>query len=91
MNYEPNTISWNIGNIVIHDADAKRENMLMKVIAREQNAGGQLRYICAYIDESYHRNQKGLTKKEFNKWNRWNNSRKPLHDPKIFGLKTDQN
>ena len=29
MNYEPNTIKWKPGDIVIHDADEKSEKMLM--------------------------------------------------------------
>ena len=32
MNYDANEIKWRIGDIVIHDADAKNEKMLMKVI-----------------------------------------------------------
>ena len=37
MNYEPNTTKWEIGDIVIHDADAKNERMLMRVIGYEDN------------------------------------------------------
>lgn len=32
MNYEPNTTDWQIGDIVIHDADEKTELYLMTVI-----------------------------------------------------------
>ncbi len=28
----------------------------------------------------------GFTEKEFKKWNRWDNSMKPLHDPKRFNI-----
>lgn len=31
MNYEPNTINWKVGDLVIHDADKKTERMLMRV------------------------------------------------------------
>ena len=32
MNYEPNTTLWKRGDLVLHDADAKRADMLMIVI-----------------------------------------------------------
>lgn len=32
MNYEPNTERWKVGDVVIHDADAKRHDMLMIVV-----------------------------------------------------------
>ena len=86
MNYEANNIHWQVGAIVIHDCDAKRPNMLMKVIERYQDATGQPRYVCAYIDDKYHMGSKGLTRKEFNNWNRWDNSIKPLHEPKRFNI-----
>lgn len=31
MNYEANTIEWRVGDIVIHDADAKEPKMLMEI------------------------------------------------------------
>ncbi len=31
MNYEPNTTEWQVGDIVIHDADAKNIKYLMRV------------------------------------------------------------
>lgn len=32
MIYEENTIRWNVGDIVIHDCDAKKAFMLMRVV-----------------------------------------------------------
>jgi hypothetical protein len=32
MNYEPNTIAWQPGDLVIHDADGKQARMLMRVL-----------------------------------------------------------
>lgn len=32
MNYEPNKTDWSVGDLVIHDADAKTAEMLMEVI-----------------------------------------------------------
>lgn len=86
MNYEQNNVRWSVGDIVIHDCDAKRKNMLMRVSRIYQNDEGQMRYVCKYIDEEYHMGSKGLTQKEFNEWNSWDNSLKPLHDPERFDL-----
>lgn len=86
MNYTENNIHWQVGDIVIHDCDAKRPDMLMQIIEKYQDAHCKPRYVCAYIDKEYHIGQKGFTEKEFNKWNRWNNSMKPLHDPKRFDI-----
>jgi len=88
MNYEPNTTVWKVGDIVIHDADAKRMNMLMKVIERRQDATGRHLFICAYIDKQYHMTQKGFNEKEYSKWNRWTNSIKSLHNPNRFDFYT---
>lgn len=89
MNYEENNIHWKIGDIIIHDCDAKRGNMLMKIIKTYQDHKGQPRYVCAYIDRIYHMGSKGLSLQEFNVWNRWDNSIKPLHDPKRFNLNAE--
>jgi hypothetical protein len=32
MIYEPNTTKWTVGTLVIHDCDAKRVDMLMRVM-----------------------------------------------------------
>ena len=32
MNCEPNTFDWNVGDLVIHDADEKTAEMVMRVI-----------------------------------------------------------
>lgn len=45
MNYEPNTTKWKIGDIVIHDADAKNERMLMRVVGYEDNGKLITKYI----------------------------------------------
>lgn len=86
MNYDKNKIEWKLGDIIIHDADAKRKNLLMKIIEKKLDINDEIRFVCAYIDKKYHMDQKGFTEKEFHKWNRWENSINPLHDPKRFGL-----
>lgn len=47
MNYKPNEIEWNIGDIVIHDADSKHWYMLMKVIGIDGD-----RYKTTYINRA---------------------------------------
>lgn len=45
MNYEPNTTCWMPGDLVIHDADAKREDMLMLVLGRDGRGDFQTIYL----------------------------------------------
>lgn len=45
MNYEPNTTHWLKGALVIHDADAKRLDMLMLVIGRTRDGLVKSRYL----------------------------------------------
>lgn len=71
MLYEPNKIKWKIGDIVIHDADAKEERMLMKVVDLIYYMGDNL-YVTVYINLS------DKTK--------WKNDLKFLHDPARFGI-----
>lgn len=47
MNYEPNTIQWPRGSIVIHDADAKEPKMLMRIIGYTRSGLAK----CQYIDK----------------------------------------
>lgn len=51
MNYPANTRGWVKGDIVIHDADAKREDMLMIVIGYTR--GGLVK--TQYVDRRHHR------------------------------------
>lgn len=37
MNYEPNTVRWEVGDFVIHDIDAKNQSMIMQVIGYQKN------------------------------------------------------
>lgn len=45
MNYEPNTIRWQKGDIVIHDADAKEPKMLMRVIGYTRDGLCKTQYV----------------------------------------------
>jgi hypothetical protein len=75
MNYEPNTTEWPVGSLVIHDADAKRADMLMVVTGRDEKTG---EYLTRYAYPS----------KVPRHWRRkvWRNDVKYLHDPALFGI-----
>lgn len=45
MNYEPNTVQWRKGQFVIHDADAKRLDMVMLVIGHTRDGLVKTRYL----------------------------------------------
>lgn len=57
MNYLPNTQHWRRNDIVIHDADAKREDMLMLVIGYTRDGLVKTQYLhprfkrTVYINE----------------------------------------
>lgn len=74
MNYEANTTKWKKGDIVIHDADAKEERMLMVVIGYTRD--GLVK--TEYIDRIWHYK------------NRYHNELKYLLDPARFGIVTDK-
>ena len=72
MNYKENKKKWKVGDIVIHDADAKEKRMLMKVIDVVMNEQG---YNChtEYLDKSVDKEQYWSEKKY-------------LHSPKKFKI-----
>ena len=71
MNDEPNTTEWNIGDLVIHDADEKSSKYLMRVTQINRKDG--------MVATVYH-NRKGIHPLYLNKM-------KFLHDPVRFGIK----
>jgi len=60
MNYKPNKIDWRIGDIVIHDANAKEGIMLMKVIIVEP-----IGITTQYIDKEKYGDQYYLNNKKY--------------------------
>lgn len=57
--YPENEIDWNIGDIVIHDADAKTKLMLMKVVEINSHDGLiKTVYINRKGEEPYYLNDK---------------------------------
>lgn len=72
--YPPSTIEWRAGDYVVHDADAKRSDMLMVVLGR--SASGVYRTRYAYPAE------------QPRSWRHkvWRNTIESLHDPSRFGI-----
>lgn len=75
MNYEPNTERWKVGDLVIHDADAKTPDMLMIVVGYTKE--GQCR-------TRYHQPPERMSKASKRKV--WSNDLKYLHDPARFAI-----
>ncbi len=75
MNYEENNINWQIGELVIHDADKKVEHMLMKVIGINITEKETI-YKTRYLFANNLCNQRMI----------WSNDKKFLHDPKRFDI-----
>jgi len=74
MNYEENKRDWMPNDIVIHDADAKNERMLMRVLGSMTTSLGFALVKTEYLDKS-------VSKLVF-----WN-EKKYLHDPTRFNIK----
>ena len=82
MNYKENKIDWKVGDLVLHDADAKKEQMLMKVIEIMTDGQIKTRLVDPYMGRcpDHHR---PLTVKE----RTFVNDKKYLHDPQRFNVK----
>lgn len=75
MNYTPNTKRWQVGDVVIHDADAKMLKMLMRVVGLDvENDLVMTEYI---VDDRPNRRNR-IMKNDF----------RVLHDPAMFNLDT---
>lgn len=74
MIYTPNTTTWRRGDLVIHDADAKRADMLMRVTGYDRATGlVRTRYVRA---SGVNAPLRGV----------WRNELRYLHDPRQFGI-----
>ena len=60
MNYEPNNVSWNLGDVVIHDADAKQPAMLMIVVGVRSDGYVHTRYAYGHVDEQVYCNHREM-------------------------------
>lgn len=45
MNYPPNTTHWNLGDLVLHDADAKEPRMFMRVVGYTKDGLCRTKYV----------------------------------------------
>jgi hypothetical protein len=72
--YEANTVRWKVGDLVLHDADAKRADMLMRVIGWRNSVWGET------VATQYVTPGAGRGKAIFE------NDVKYLHDPRRFAI-----
>ena len=72
--HEPNTTQWSPGDLVIHDSDAKRADMLMIILERDATGIFLTRYAFPWAQPR--------------PWRRkiWRNTLEWLHDPARFGI-----
>lgn len=80
MNHEANSIAWKMGDLVIHDDDAKRPDMLMRVLNR----------IASGPKKGWVRTRYAYPQHQPKEWQRkvWVNPIDKLHDPKRFNIDT---
>jgi hypothetical protein len=71
-NYEPNTVRWPVGSLVLHDVDAKYNRMLMRVV---RAADAEDCIVTTYADQRDRRNR-----------GRMRFPLSQLHDPARFGV-----
>ena len=81
MNYEANKTQWKVGDLVLHDADAKRPEMLMKVVGYARDGRCKTKYA-----EANQMNGDALRLKMRQKPEVWENGIRVLHDPARFGV-----
>ena len=74
--HDPNTTQWQPGDLVIHDSDAKRADMLMIVLGQDATGAFRTRYAFPWAQPR--------------PWRRkvWRNTIEWLHDPARFGIST---
>jgi hypothetical protein len=72
--YEPNATAWKPGDLVIHDDDAKRPDMLMVVLGCSKMGVYRTRYAFPKLQAKEDRQKV------------WRNTLEALHDPRRFGI-----
>lgn len=78
-NYEPNTVVWPIGSLVIHDCDAKEAKMLMRVVSDpDENEQVETEYADRDLQRQF--------KKTLRKGQRQLCTLSYLHDPARFNI-----
>lgn len=80
IGYRKNTRHWKRGELVVHVGDAKRADMLMRVIGYTRDGLVKTQYIDPYYEnENPQRHFKSTSKV-------WTNEMSFLLDPKDFGI-----
>ncbi len=92
--YPDNERGWQVGDAVIHKADAKQAFMLMTVVKIQKNGRMQTRYISPGLIWNQHRNVPFIlmpkhAKDHYGKI--WRNSKSELLDPADFGIVVPEN
>lgn len=83
MNYPANTIQWKPGDLVLHDADAKREDMLMRVVNYARDGRCRTEYVTDSENMRWRMFGRG-------KRSRLLNPISVLHDPARFGVSVEK-
>jgi len=87
--YPDNTKDWEVGDIVIHKADAKKDWMLMVVVRVQKNGKIVTRYVMPGYIWDKHRN---IASKAMPRYARryygkaWKNPKSELLNPADFGI-----
>ncbi|MDB5910625.1 MAG: hypothetical protein JWP34_4739 [Massilia sp.] len=84
MIHAPNTIEWRPGDLVLHDDDAKRPDMLMVVLGRIKTGPNKGKYRTRY-----HNTNGSGSRAPMHQYRRtiWTNDIGRLHDPRRFGIR----
>ena len=79
-NHDANTRVWKMGDLVIHDDDAKRPDMLMRVLGQIASGPNRGKFRTQYF---YPEHQPKAWRRKI-----WVNPLEKLHDPARFGIDT---
>jgi len=93
--YPENGVCWKVGDVVIHDVDAKEQKMLMEIVKIKTTKSGTLYYTkylfpekivsnCLYRKYGTYNKIPRVHRKELEQL--WKNDKKYLHDPDKFDI-----
>lgn len=83
MNHQANATDWQPGDLVIHDGDAKRADMLMIVLSRIKSGKNAGVYRTRYLNTDGSPSRSSMH--EYRK-TVWKNCAASLHDPRRFDI-----
>lgn len=87
MIHAPNTVQWQPGDLVLHDDDGKRPDMLMRVLGVIKSGPKQGQYRTRYENTDA-----CAARGAMHEYRRtiWKNPLSKLHDPLRFGIRVEQ-